>query len=64
MFDDFKDLIELLNKHKARYLVIGGYAVGAHAQPLVTKDLDILILPAPKNAGHPGHRSRVKKTAR
>jgi hypothetical protein len=50
MFDDFKDLIELLNKHKAKYLVIGGYAVGAHAQPRVTNDLDILILPTPKNA--------------
>src|ERR1700704_346223 len=50
MFADFKDLIALLNKHKAKYLVIGGYAVGVHAQPRVTKDLDILILPAPKNA--------------
>jgi hypothetical protein len=50
MYDDFKDLIALLNKHKAKYLVIGGYAVGVHAQPRVTKDLDIFILPAPKNA--------------
>ena len=50
MFADFKDLIALLNKHKAKYLVIGGYAVSRHAQPRYTKDLDILILPAPKNA--------------
>ncbi len=50
MFPDFKDLIALLNKHKAKYLVIGGYAVSRHAQPRVTKDLDTLILPAPKNA--------------
>jgi Nucleotidyl transferase AbiEii toxin, Type IV TA system len=50
MFADFKDLIALLNKHKAKYLVIGGYAVSHHAQPRYTKDLDILILPAPKNA--------------
>ena len=50
MYEEFKDLIALLNKHKAKYLVIGGYAVGVHAQPRVTKDLDLLILPAPKNA--------------
>lgn len=50
MFDDFKDLIALLNKHKAKYLVVGGYAVGLHAQPRATKGLDILILPAAKNA--------------
>jgi hypothetical protein len=50
MFKDFLDLIALLNKHKAKYLVIGGYAVGYHAQARATKDLDILILPAPKNA--------------
>lgn len=50
MFADFIDLIELLNKHKAKYLVIGGYAVSRHAQPRYTKDLDILIVPTPKNA--------------
>lgn len=50
MFKDFIDLIALLNKHKAKYLVIGGYAVGYHAQARATKDLDIFILPAPKNA--------------
>jgi Nucleotidyl transferase AbiEii toxin, Type IV TA system len=50
MYSDFIDLIALLNKHKAKYLVIGGYAVGIHAQPRVTKDLDIFILPTPRNA--------------
>lgn len=50
MFKDFLDLIALLNKHKVKYLVIGGYAVGYHAQARATKDLDILILPAPRNA--------------
>jgi Nucleotidyl transferase AbiEii toxin, Type IV TA system len=50
MFPDFIDLIALLNKHKVKYLVIGGYAVSRYAQPRATKDLDILISPAPKNA--------------
>jgi hypothetical protein len=50
VFPDFKELIALLNEHKVKYLVIGGYAVAVHAQPRATKDLDILILPAPGNA--------------
>jgi hypothetical protein len=50
MFPDFKELIALLNKHKVRYLVVGGYAVARHAQPRATKDLDILVQTTPKNA--------------
>ena len=50
MFDDFKELLSALNKHKVKYLVVGAYAVGYHAQPRATKDLDVLVQPAPKNA--------------
>lgn len=50
MFPDFKDLIGLLNKHRVKYLIVGGYAVARHAQPRATKDLDILIQVTPKNA--------------
>lgn len=49
MFDDFKERLFVLNKHKVKYLVVGAYAVGYHAQPRATKDLDVLIQPAPKN---------------
>ncbi len=50
MFDDFKELLSALNKHKVKYLVVGAYAVGYHAQPRATKDLDVLVQPTPKNA--------------
>jgi hypothetical protein len=40
MFADFTDLIALFNKHNAKYLVIGGYAVSRHAQPRYTKDFE------------------------
>lgn len=40
---DFVDLLRLLNAHGARYMVIGGYAVGLHGYPRGTKDLDIWI---------------------
>ena len=50
MYDDFKELLFVLNRHKAKYLVVGANAVGYHAQPRATKDLGVLIQPAPKNS--------------
>lgn len=47
---DFKEFIELLNEHKVRYLVVGGYAVAFHGHPRYTKDLDVWIELSPKNA--------------
>lgn len=41
--EDFKDLLELLEKYKVRYLIIGEYAFAFHAFPRYTKDLDILV---------------------
>lgn len=37
------DLISLLDENKARYCVIGGQAINAYAEPLVSLDLDIVI---------------------
>jgi hypothetical protein len=36
---------------EVRYLVIGGHAVGVHARPRSTKDLDIWLDPAKANVG-------------
>jgi predicted nucleotidyltransferase len=47
---DFKDLLRLLEKHNARYLVIGGYAVMKYSEPRYTKDLDLLISTDRENA--------------
>ena len=46
---DFRDILFLLGKHQARYLIIGGYAFAFHARPRYTKDLDILVDSAPGN---------------
>jgi hypothetical protein len=51
MFPDFKDLLSALNAHRVRYLIVGGYAVGFHAQPRATRDLDILISADAVNGG-------------
>jgi hypothetical protein len=45
---DFKERLSELNSQSARYLIIGGYAVGVHSQPRATKDLDIFISPDPE----------------
>jgi hypothetical protein len=50
VYQDFKELLSILNDSKVRYLVVGGYAVSFHAQPRATMDLDILIKPDAGNA--------------
>lgn len=45
-----KELLSALNAHSVKYMVVGGYAVGVHAQPRVTKDIDIFIEMSPANA--------------
>jgi hypothetical protein len=43
MNKDLKELLLAFNAHGVEYLVVGGYAVGVHAEPRATKDLDIFI---------------------
>ena len=40
---DFRDLLAEFARQKVSYAVIGGYAVGHHAKPRATKDLDLLV---------------------
>lgn len=40
---DFREFIELLNSHKVKYLIVGGYAVTVHGYPRYTNDLDIWL---------------------
>ena len=42
-FPDFEEFFRLLNEHKVKYLVVGGYAFAVHAYPRFTNDLDIWI---------------------
>ena len=46
---DFEDLLFLLNKHGAKYLIVGGLAFIYHAKPRYTKDIDIWVEPSPEN---------------
>jgi hypothetical protein len=47
---DFKELLNLFEKYKIRYLVVGGYAVMKYSEPRFTKDLDIWIATDRTNA--------------
>src|SRR5580658_400631 len=46
---DFRDLLSALAATNAEYLVVGGWAVGYHAEPRFTKDLDVFIGPSNAN---------------
>ena len=48
--NDFKEFIELLNEHKVRYLIVGGFAYSYYAEPRFTKDIDFFIEVSPDNA--------------
>ena len=43
MLKDQRDLLAAFNAHGVKYLVVGAHAVGVHAEPRGTKDLDLLI---------------------
>jgi len=40
---DFRDLLAEFVRAGVRFVVVGGYAVGHHAKPRATKDLDLLV---------------------
>jgi hypothetical protein len=47
---DFKELLELFNRHKVEYLIVGGYALAFHGAPRVTGDIDLFVRPTDENA--------------
>ena len=49
MSDDFRDMLEALLAEGVRFVVVGAHAVGLHARPRATGDLDLLVEPTPDN---------------
>lgn len=47
---DFEDLIRCLNRNKAEYCIVGGFAVIYYTAPRYTGDMDILVRPSVENA--------------
>jgi hypothetical protein len=46
---DFRELLEEFAREGVEHAVIGGYAFSFHAEPRVTKDLDLLVEGSPAN---------------
>ncbi|RDI94750.1 hypothetical protein DV704_10660 [Meiothermus sp. QL-1] len=45
MTPEMLEFLRVLDRHGARYMVIGGYAVAFHSTPRHTKDLDLWVDP-------------------
>ena len=49
-FQDYKDMLQLFNKYKVRYLVVGAYAMGNYGYSRHTLDIDLWIEKSIENA--------------
>lgn len=47
---DFKDMLQCLLDENVEFLLVGGYALGAHGYPRATKDIDLWLWADPSNA--------------
>ena len=50
MIEDHLKLYRFLNKHRVRYLIIGGVAAIVYGVPRTTLDIDLFIEPTARNA--------------
>jgi hypothetical protein len=51
-WDDLIGLARALEKSRARYALIGGYAIAAHGYQRFSEDIDILVDPSPACRAH------------
>jgi len=50
LHEDFRDLLDALLKHGVEFVVVGAYAMAAHAVPRATGDIDIFVCASRENA--------------
>ena len=48
--EDYRDILHALSDEKAKFLLVGAYALAAHGYPRATMDIDIWVMPSPQNA--------------
>lgn len=51
MTPSFREILEVLNRHRVEYIIVGGVAAVLQGAPITTFDLDALIRVNPDNAG-------------
>jgi len=47
---DWTEFLSVLISRRVRFVVVGGHAVAAHAEPRLTEDLDVFVDRTPANA--------------
>jgi hypothetical protein len=47
---DYREMLQILLENKVKFLVVGGYAVGAHGYPRATGDIDIWVEASENNS--------------
>lgn len=48
--EDYRDMLRALSDEKVKFLLVGAYALAAHGYLRATMDIDIWVMPSPKNA--------------
>lgn len=48
--EDYKEILQILLNNKAKFLIVGAYAMGAHGYPRATGDFDIWVETSPENS--------------
>jgi len=48
--NDYKDILLALSNRKAKFLLVGAYAMAVHGYPRSTMDIDLWIMPDSENA--------------
>jgi hypothetical protein len=49
--NDYKDILRALSERKAKFLLVGAYAMAVHGFPRSTMDIDLWVMPDSENAG-------------
>ena len=47
---DYKDILLILSERKIKFLLVGAYAMAVHGYPRSTMDIDLWVMPDPKNS--------------
>jgi hypothetical protein len=48
--EDYKEMLQCLADERAKFLIVGAYALAAHGYPRATMDIDIWVMPSRDNA--------------
>ncbi len=48
--EDYKEMLQALAAERAKFLLIGAYALAAHGHPRATMDIDLWVMPTRENA--------------